>query len=186
MSLEPIVGEDGVYVISLRERIPSQVPPLDAIRPRVIEDYRNEEARKAASQAGEVFYAGLTNRMAEGTSFEAAALEGQVAPVQVPPFTLSSRSLPGWDGRLDIGALQGAVRDLQVGRVSDLLPTRDGRAVVYLEARKPVDEARLKAELPEFSEQLRSARERTAFNEWFRQQMEMARITGMRSSSGSN
>jgi len=62
----------------------------------------------------------------------------------------------------------------------------DGGLVVHVLSRDPVDEARLKAELPAFIDRLREERRHEASNEWFRKELSLAQITGPSSSKKEN
>src|SRR5207244_8040697 len=48
MPSDPLPGEDGVYVITLKKRIPSEAPPLEAVREKVTAEFRQHEATDAA------------------------------------------------------------------------------------------------------------------------------------------
>src|ERR1043166_1281475 len=48
---QAIAGEDGVYVIALKNQIPWSIPPFEAVREKVTEDYKMAEARKAVVTA---------------------------------------------------------------------------------------------------------------------------------------
>jgi len=49
---------------------------------------------------------------------------------------------------------------------------------VHLLSRQPVDEAKLKAELPAVTTGLREERRRDAINDWYRRELEVAHFTG--------
>jgi hypothetical protein len=51
MVSEPVQGEDAFYIVSYKQKIPSELPPLDVIRDRVVEDYKRSEALTLARQA---------------------------------------------------------------------------------------------------------------------------------------
>src|SRR5207247_8370652 len=78
MPSDPLPGEDGVYVITLKKRIPSEAPPLEAVREKVTAEFRQHEATDAARKAGEAFYGTLTNGFAQNKSFEVVCLEANV------------------------------------------------------------------------------------------------------------
>lgn len=179
LASEPLVGEDAVYVIAFGKRIPSELPPFEILRDKVTEEYRRREAELAARRAGEVFYTTLTNGFAQNKSFQAVCLEANVLTTRLPPFSLASRSLPGWEGRVDLGVLKNVAATLAPGKTSEFVPTRDGGLVVHVTGRLPVDDAKLKSGLPAFTEQLRDERRRMAFAEWIRKEFELARITGL-------
>jgi hypothetical protein len=46
--------------------------------------------------------------------------------------------------------------------------------VVYIQAKLPVDEAKLRANLPEFTRSVHQVRRSEVFNEWFRREAEKA------------
>ena len=48
--------------------------------------------------------------------------------------------------------------------------------LVHLRERKPADEAKMQAELPEFVRRIRVYRQNEAFNQWLRKQIEQARV----------
>ena len=181
MPSDPIKGEDAVYVIALKKKIPSEMQPLEAVRERVVADFRRREATEAARKAGRAFYNTLTNGLAQKKSFQAVCLEANVISQKPPLFSLSTRSLPQeWDGRVDLSMLKDAASSLSPGETSPFEMTRDGRLgqVVYLLSRQPVDGAVLKAELPAFTARLRAERQREALSEWLHKEFGLAHMTG--------
>ena len=164
----PIRGKDGVYVIAYQRRIPSENPPFDTIRDQVTSDFKFSEGALAAYSAGTNFYASLEAKMAAGESFSNACAEAGVAMVSLPPFALSSRTLPGMDDQFNLGQLQNIAFALPTGKASPFIPTRDGGFILTVEARIPVDDQRIRQELPGFVNTLRQTRQNEAFQEWFR------------------
>ena len=59
------------------------------------------------------------------------------------------------------------------------MPAHGGGMVLHLISKQPVDQTKVKAELPAFLAKLREERQREAFSEWFRKEIEMTRITGL-------
>ena len=179
MAGEPILSEDAVYVIALKKRIPSEVQPLDAVRDQVAASFRQREATEAAHKAGQAFYNVLTNGLAQAKSFEAVCLEAGVIAHKLPPLSLSMRSLPPeWEGRVDLSLLKDLASNLSPGGTSRFQPTRDGGLIVHLSSRQPVDDAKMKAELPAFVANLRAERRREALSEWFRKEFELVHLAG--------
>ncbi|HEY2572888.1 MAG TPA: hypothetical protein VGH65_02425, partial [Verrucomicrobiaceae bacterium] len=177
MPSDPLPGEDGVYVITLKKRIPSEVPPLDAVRDRVTTEFRAREASDAARKAGQAFYTVLTNGFAQNKSFPVVCLEAGAISQKLPPFALSTRSLPKeWEDRVDLSLLKDVAFALTPGKTSRFEMARDGRMgiIVHLVSRLPVDEAKLKLEMPAFIAGLRDQRQREAMNQWLRKEYEQA------------
>jgi peptidyl-prolyl cis-trans isomerase D len=184
---EPLPGADAVYVIALKKKFPSEVEPFEAVRERVAEDFRRDEAKEAARRAGESFYSKLTNNLAQNKSFEAGCLEAGGNPLKLPPFSLTTRSLPPeWESRVNFSLLKNVAFALAPGKTSPFVQTRDGGLILHVASREPVDEARLKAELPPFIERLREQRRREAWNEWVRKEFSLAHITGPLASKKEN
>jgi len=169
---QPLMGSDGVYVISLNKTLPSEIPPLESIRDRVKQDYRFREAILKARQAGLSFYTTATNALAAGKSFASICTEANVQPVLPLPFSISSRTLVGIEGRANLSQFKQAAFSTPPGQVSNFTPTSDGGFLVFVQAKLPLDEVRMNADLPEFTRSVRQARKGEAFNEWFRREEE--------------
>ena len=80
------MAEDGVYVLGLKKRLPSELPPLESIREKVSEDYRKNQALTLARTAGQSFHGTLTNQLAQSKAFHAICQEGQRQAGQAEPI----------------------------------------------------------------------------------------------------
>jgi peptidyl-prolyl cis-trans isomerase D len=166
----PIMGLNAVYVIALSQQIPSEIPPLDQIRGRVVDDYKFELAKTLARQAGLALYPVLTNGLAQGKTFPALCLSAQVRPVSLPPFSLSLRELPELEDRATLNQLKQAAFSTPPGAVSPFQTTEDGGFLLYVKSKLPLDQAKMDATLPAFANYVRQSRQSEAFNEWFSKQ----------------
>jgi peptidyl-prolyl cis-trans isomerase D len=169
---QPLVGNDGVYLISLNKKLPSEIPPFESLRDRVTQDYRFREAAMAARQAGLSFYTTASNALAAGKAFAGVCNEANVRPVLPPPFSISSRTIGGIEGRANLSQFKQAAFGTSPGQVSNFKPTSDGGFLVFVQAKLPLDEVRMKADLPDFARKVRDTRRGEAFNEWFRREAE--------------
>ncbi len=172
----PIGGEDGFYLVALRQRIPREIPPLDNIRSRVVEDFTRDQALTLARQAATNLHTALVEGLAQGKSFVQVCTASKVTPILIPTFTPSTRALPDLDRRLDFSLVRSASHGVEVGKVSELMPTRDGGFVLHVKGRTAATEAELKAELPKYLATLRQSMQFEAFNDWFRTQYEQSGI----------
>jgi hypothetical protein len=172
----PIVGEDGVYVIAFKQRLPSVAPALEEIRETVTADYRNNQARELARQAGMQAYNVLTNGLAQGKTFETVCAETNLTAISMPPLSAQTRSLPEIEPLVSISELKNVALGLQPGNTSGFIPTRQGGFILHVNARLPVPEERLKTELPEFMTELRQERQYAAFNDWFSKELERSKL----------
>jgi peptidyl-prolyl cis-trans isomerase D len=171
-----IQAQDGIYIIALKERIPSEIPPLDTIMARVTQDYKNSKALELARAAGRELHTAITNGLAEGKTFSAVAAEKSFTPVTLAPFARKETMLPSLPNRADAPQVVSTAFQLTPGKVSEFVPTRSGGFVVHVKGIVPVSEEKLKAELPEYTKNLRQSRQFEAFSEWFRKQTELARV----------
>ncbi len=181
----PVFSEDSVYVIGFNQRFPSENQPFEKVRDRVTADYRAEEALKLARQNGDAFARSITNSAAAGKSFAQLASDAKVNLVTVPAFSLSTRSLPELGDGRSLETLQNVASSLAPGKVSSFIPTTEGGLVMHLKAKLPVDEAKLKTELPEFLARQREQRMSAAYSEWFQKlPEEMKLVTPAKASGG--
>jgi len=174
---QPIVGEDAVYIIGYKRKVPSEMPPLDTIRFQVVDDYKHDQARTLASQAAITFHNTLTNELAKGKTFSAVAQEAKVPYLKLPPFSQTTASLPQLPERSDLSMVKNTAFSLTNGQVSPFIPSRDGGFVLRLTSTIPVPETKVQSELPSFLSGLRRSRQNEAFNEWFQKEIEMAKMS---------
>ncbi len=166
----PLLGRDGVYLIALDKKLPEEKPPLDQIRDRVTADFKTEQARSLAREAGIAFHNTLTNSLAQGKSFAAVCADAKLKPVSLPPFSLSSRDLPGVDETVNLNLLKQTAFSTPVGKPSSVQWTAEGGLILFVKSKVPLDENKMKTELPAFTQGVRQQWQSEAFNEWFGQQ----------------
>lgn len=166
----PMEGSRGVVVAALSERIPSSIPALDSIRPRVESDFKEVQAASLARAAGVQFQGTVAGAVGSGKSFADAAA-GKPIRVTELSFTPSSPSIPELGSSLNPAQIKAVASTNKVGVPSAFIPTADGGFVLLVRERKPVDEAMAKAALNGFVEEQREARETDAFRVWFAEQM---------------
>ena len=164
----PLPGESALFEIGLSKKFPSVIPPLDQIREQVTTDCKNHIAEGLARQAGMAFYQTLTNGLALKKSFSAICLEAKVKPVELPPFSLSARTLPDEVGdHLSLDHLKQLAFSTAPGTPSVLAPTMDGGVILYVRSRLPMDETKMREQMPAFLSYVRNQRQREAFDMWF-------------------
>jgi len=173
---EPILGRDGVYVISFKNRLPREIPPLEKIRDQVVADYKYSQAVTLARKAGMESQHTLTNGLAQGKTFDAVCAEAKVKPVTLPPFSISTRTLPEAEDHIPLNGsrtrmgLKDIAFSTMPGKASGFHETNDGGLILYVKAKLPLDEAKMKSELPAFISYVRQNRSREAFDAWFRKE----------------
>jgi peptidyl-prolyl cis-trans isomerase D len=169
----PVVGPGATYIIALVKQLPSEIPPLDQIRARVMEDYRLQGATQLAQRAGTNFVHTLTSQTGAGHTFASACATAGLQPQTLPPFSLSTRDLPELGARAELDQIKQVAFSTPVGHASGFGETSDGGFVLYVQSQLPVDQAVMKAQMPQFMAQVRRAQQNEAFNVWL--QMEANR-----------
>jgi hypothetical protein len=166
----PFLGREAAYVIAWNKKLPSEIPPLDQIRSRVVEDFKDDQARSLARQAGMQFYPLLTNGLAQGKTIAAVCTEAKVDLTPLPPVSISSRDLPALEDRIALNQFKQLAFSTKPGQVSPFQPTLDGGIILHVKEKLPLDQARMEATLPAFINYVRQSRQSEAFNEWFSKQ----------------
>lgn len=173
---EPIRGSDAVYVAGLKDKIASSNPPLESIKDRVVEDFKRDEAQKMVTRDGQEFQAKLTNAVASGKGLTAAVSELGQKLIIMPPFTRATRAISGLE-RPDISRIVGMSFTLTPGEISQFMPSRDGGFILHLNKFIPADDAKVKAAVAENQKELQRSHQSQAFEDWFRKQMQSAKLS---------
>lgn len=193
-SQSPIPIEGGWIVLGLKARYQAKPQTFEQVQAKVTDDYKREEAFKAARNVGMAFHATASTALAQGKSFENLATASKATVVSLPPFSLTSAT--NLQSVAEIKKLEAAspnvahvvaghqqfqqlvevVYSLQTGKMSEYIPTMEGGYIVYLKERQPVDQAKMEKELPEFLARMRDQRANAAFAEWFNKQAQDMRL----------
>jgi hypothetical protein len=183
----PVAGENGVYVMGLAKRIPSEIQPLSAVRDKVIADYRQNKALELAKAAGGRFESELSAGLAQGKSFDTMCAAQFIRPQKLSPFSLASTSIPEITDKAEFEQIQDVAGKMHPGQSSPFIPTADGGFMLYLKTELPIDEATVQRELPPYLARMRDRLEIAAFNAWFSKQYQLHFVAppGDNSASGS-
>ena len=173
---ESIPAEDGAYIVAIDRTLPSEIPPFSQIQDRVSADYRHIQALLLARQAGTNFAHTVMSGMAKGQTFAAICAAAKIKPLQAPPLSLSTRTLPEIEDHISLGGYNDPryhgykqlVFSTHPGTASDFDPIpNDGGVIVYVERELPIDQTKMTADLPSYTTRVRQQREQEAFNQWF-------------------
>jgi hypothetical protein len=165
--MQPMVGEQGVYVIALAKVIPSEVPTLDQVRAQVETDYKNAQALLKARLQGQAFQTTLNAALQQGKTFAATAVEAGHKPIKLEPISRATESVPSADDFISVDLLKRMTYSTEVGKVSEFQPTQSGGALIFVRSKLPINEARLNEEMPRFLTYIRQQRQQEVFNAWF-------------------
>jgi len=170
----PIVDGDAIYVLARSKVLPSELQSYEQVQNRVLNDYLQAEALKAARDAASDFAAKATNAVAEGKAFTSVCSEAKVKPVLLPPFSLTTRSLSEVEQHMSLQQFKQIAFNFQVGKVSPAVPIMGGAVVAYIQSELPLDEKKVTEQFPAFMEMFRQARQQEAFEEWFNHEAPVA------------
>jgi hypothetical protein len=173
VSFQPLVGSNGVYLIALKEKFPGRAQTFEEVRDKVAEDYKRMNAFTLARNEATNFAARVTNAMAAGKSFAEAAQQAGHKAQPLPPISRSADSLTNLEERVDVRRLQNIMFSTEPGKLSQYTPNPpDGGYLVYVRAKLPIDEKKMREDLPKFVAEMRYQKQNEIFNQWFRKQVE--------------
>lgn len=177
LSVQPVEGENGYYIVALKEAIPSQPEPYETITSKVTDDYKRYMAFNLAYGDATNFIAQATNGLAQGKTFEEAAQKAGLKMESLPPISQRTDSITNLDERVEIRRLKQVMFSLEPGKISGYIPNPpDGGYVAYVRARLPIDEAKVRAELPKFTAELRYQKQNEIFLQSIRKQEAQAKL----------
>jgi len=166
-----------MYLIALKEMVPGRAQSFEEVKKQVEEDYRRINAFSLTRTDATNFLARATNELAKGKTFAELAAQSNFKAEPLPPISRATESITNLDERLDVRRLKGVALTLEPGKVSDfIMNPPDGGYLLYVRAKIPFDEAKLRVELPKFTSQLRYQKQNELFDIWFNKQIEKANL----------
>jgi len=175
VSFQPIEGEHGMYMIALKDTVPGRYQSFEEVRDKVAEDYKQLNAFTLARNDATNFLAKATNAMPQGKTFSEMAELSKLQVETLPPISANTESLTNLT--LNVRQLKSIMFSLEPGHVSSyIMNPPDGGYIVYVRAKLPFDEAKVREELPKFLAELRYQKQNEIFSQWFRKQLEKANL----------
>ena len=146
-----MIGENGVYVMGLAQRIPSasnRSPPCATKSSPITGKTRRVELAKAA---GTRFESELDAGLSQGKTFDTMCAAQFIRPLKLSPFSLTSTSVPELADKSKFAQVQEVAGKMHPGQCSPFIPTEDGGFILYFKSELPVDDSLVQRELPDFS-----------------------------------
>jgi hypothetical protein len=171
-----LLGETNIYIAGLQKRLPSELQSLKAVREQVLKDYRQTKALELAKAAGEQFASAAQLGLTQGKSFDALCAAQNVKPETLAAFALVTTNVPPGMDKTSFQHLEEAAFPVPTEQSSRYIPTTDGGLVAYVKARLPVDEERMRQEMPYYLARMREQRQIAAFQEWLSRQIQLRLI----------
>lgn len=180
----PLATLDGVYVVGLKDDMPSRIPPLSQIHDQVVADYRHVKSLEMAQQAGQRFEDALKKAGGSAKSFQQLCAEHNVKTLNLPGFAMTSNSIPGIEDRAESQQIQAVAYNMATGKVSPFVPTAQGGFILYLRERLPVDESKMREQMPTLLDRMREQREVEAFTQWLGREAQLHAVFPARNPAG--
>jgi hypothetical protein len=154
-------------VIALARKLPSEVPPLEKNREKVVSDYQFSQAKMTAWRDAQAFVATATNALAQGKSFDAICADAKIKPIVLSPFSKQRGEVPQIENLVNPNAFKQTAFQIPTGKISEAFPIDGGALVIYSKQLLPLDKAAADKDMPEFIKYIRRVRQSEAINEWF-------------------
>jgi hypothetical protein len=168
-----VPAEDGIYVLAFRQRIPSSTPAFKDVEAKVTADLRDDKAHQLALDAASAFdktvedQLNVNNGITLPKDFPTIAADNGMTLEPLPPLALTTTNLPkSLEERVGLSTLRSAALNTPIGTASKAVPAPGGAFVVYVEKAIPLDETKLKTDLPRVLENMRDARAYEAYQNW--------------------
>lgn len=136
---DALAAPGGAVVLFWKETQPSRQPAFAEVREKVAADYTANERSKRFVEFGKTLRSLIENRLKAGDTFEQAV----ASAASSSSVKITSKTLPAFSRRnppkdLDY-SVAGALERLDMGKVSDMIITKDSGLFVYVADKKLPD-----------------------------------------------
>jgi parvulin-like peptidyl-prolyl isomerase len=159
---DPVRGEDGYYVLEYLASQPSEVPPFDQVKERVVDLLKQQHARDAAAKRGRELAAKVKEAVAAGKNFKDACASFGLKAKTLEPFSIAQETtnIP----------FASRIKDMALGMptnaVSDFIATADGGFFFHLKQRIPPNSEDFEKNKTQMAMQLLDRNRQALFEDW--------------------
>jgi len=159
---DPVRGENGYYVLEYLASRPSEVPPFDQVKERVVDLLKQQQAVDAAVKQGRELAAKVKEAVAAGKSFSDACASARLKAKTLEPFSIAQETtnVP----------FANRIKDVALGMptntVSDFILTPDGGLFFYLKQRTPPNSEDFEKARAQMAVQLLDRNRQALFEDW--------------------
>jgi peptidyl-prolyl cis-trans isomerase D len=160
----PVKGTRGRYIIRLKAKKESYIPPLDEIKDKVKEIVVLNEAKKLAAKKAQDLYNQVKQKMDAGSRFKDACDE---LKLQVKSTGLFTRQ----DSVPEIGKsyqFADVAFSCDAGKLAGVADIPDGSAIISVAEKTAIDEEKFEKEKDEFRKTALAEKQDEYFDKWFR------------------
>jgi peptidyl-prolyl cis-trans isomerase D len=159
---DPVRGKDGYYVLEYVARQPSEVPPFEQVKDKVVDVIKRQRAYEATVKQGQELDKKVKDAVAAGKSFPAVCASLGLKPRNFGPFMLmdENTNFPS----------ASRVKEIAVGMatnaVSDFIPTATGGLFFQLTQRTPPKPEDFEKDKRQLEAQLLEENRDALFQDW--------------------
>lgn len=174
---DPIVLENGVYILECTQITPSELPEtFEEVEERVFTVANQQATEEAYIEKAEEIQSAISDAITAGTSFSNAVVELELEPQVLGPF--SRKTMPQTNSEYTIAQ---SMLKLDPGAISKLLLTDDNFAVAFTEEKLPVDISTAdQEELTSINSMIRSDKIQRHLSAWQDKLMKEANLKDLR------
>lgn len=174
---DAVQTDKGYLLLQLVDVVPAREKTFEEAKTALADTLKEERAQEAMNLKATEVRNKIEAEMKAGKSFADAAATAGVKPEQLKPFSLVEPPLDQKDGR----EITLATRDLQVGQISQFIPTSAGAGqagglLVHLAKKMPVEEKQFEEGKAQLAEEIGRMSEEGIFREWLKSRRAAANI----------
>lgn len=162
----PVKGRKTFYILAYNERLDSREPEFEEVRGKVMLAARENIVVTRLEKLGQEIHDAIAADVAKGIAFEKAAQKIGLEVFTSEPFSVKE----GFEDISDeSGYFYDAVRSalaLNSGELTDVIPTRTGIVLAYVESRKTAERTVFESIKHDLGRYIKRKREEMVFGEW--------------------
>jgi peptidyl-prolyl cis-trans isomerase D len=170
---DPIVTENGYYVMQLVEITPSRPMTFEEAKPKLETRLKDERAQESMNLKAAEIRQKLETEIKAGKTFAEAATAAGAKAESIPAFSLAE---PPKTDAPDTRMLMAQSSELAEGELSQPLPTGTGLVLVRVDKRHPIDETKFAQEKPMLTQNVGRSKRALVFEQWLKTQREAAGV----------
>lgn len=170
---DAISTQFGYYVLQLTGVTPARALTYEEAKPKLEESMKKERVAEAAGLKATEVRNKIDADMKSGKTFAEAATAAGVTAEQFAPFSFTKLPKLDQPGAMDI--LRGS-SNLETGQLGEVIQTGDGRLILHIDKRQPVDDAAFEKEKPMLVDNISRGLRESAFEVWLAERRKLAKV----------
>jgi hypothetical protein len=177
---DPVQVADGFYILHLSGTTEARPLTLEEAKPKIVDALKKARSREIMSTKGAELVQQLREAKKSGEPLEAAIQKAGVKSEKLPSFSLiEEEEAKGEDKKpknegTELLALKDSVAFLNLGDVTDFVPSGIDGFIAILERREPLADATVGEKKAAFEKRILDNKERIVLVEWLRDRQQAA------------